>query len=159
MLRGNVWRWMRRAYEVSRRSNCVRRSVGAVLVRDNIELISGSNGVDRTFESCLSAGCPRCATGGVVGIGYELCICVHAGQDAITRAARDGIAIGNATAYVTLRPCLTCLTLMINSGIKRVFYCEDWSFTPESEVVYQLIAKQMTEFERVPISSEGLAPE
>jgi dCMP deaminase len=150
---------MQRAYEASTGSNCARRSVGAVLVKNGTELISGSNGVNRQLRSCLDAGCPRCTAGGVVGLGYEFCICVHAEQDAIAHAARDGIAIGGATAFITLRPCLTCLTMMINAGITHVYYAEDWSLAPEPEKVYQMIAAQLERFERIPIARDAVSEE
>jgi dCMP deaminase len=151
--------WIQRALQASTASNCARRSVGAVIVKSGAELISGSNGVNRLFRSCLDAGCPRCAAGGIVGLGYEFCICVHAEQDAITHAARDGIAIGGATAFITLRPCLTCLTMMINTGITHVYYAEDWSLPPEPEKVYQMVAAQLEKFERVPIAGEAVSDE
>jgi len=149
-----IWQWMQRAYQVSATSNCARRSVGAVLVKDGKELLSGSNGVNRRFRSCLDASCPRCIAGGVVGLGYDFCICVHAEQETMTRGARDGIAIGGAAAFVTLRPCLNCLTMMISAGITRVFYAEDWSYAPELEKVYQTVAEELVRFERVPIEQE-----
>jgi len=151
--------WIQRAYRASAASNCARRSVGAILVKDDKELIAGSNGVDRRFRSCLDAGCPRCTAGGVVGLGYEFCICVHAEQDVMTRAARDGIATDGSTAFITLRPCLTCLTMMINAGIKQVHYSEDWSLAPELEKVYQSIAGQLEKFERVPLDREAVSEE
>lgn len=125
-----------------------------MLVREATELVSGSNGVNRRFQSCLDAGCPRCAAGGVVGLGYEFCICVHAEQDVIAHAARDGIAVGGATAFITLRPCLTCLTMMIDAGITQVYYAEDWSLPPDLEPVYQTIAAQLDFFERMPTVPE-----
>jgi dCMP deaminase len=154
-----TWQWMRRAYEASAGSNCARRSVGAVVVKNGAELMAGSNGVDRRLRSCLDAGCPRCAAGGVVGLGYEFCICVHAEQDAIAHAARDGVAIGGTAAFVTLRPCLTCLTMMIEAGITHVYYAEDWSFASEMETVYQAIAAQLECFERMPIALEAASEE
>jgi dCMP deaminase len=154
-----VGQWIQRAYKGSAASNCVRRSVGAVLVRNGVEVIAGSNGVNRRFRSCLEAGCPRCTAGGVVGLGYEFCIWVHAEQDAITRAARDGTAIGGSTAFITLRPCLTCLTMMISAGIRCVYYAEDWSLAPELEAVYQSVAGQLEGFERVPLAQEAVSEE
>jgi dCMP deaminase len=145
-------KWIKRAYDISRNSNCARRSVGAVLVRDEVEIIAGTNGVNRRFRDCVDAGCPRCTAGGIVGHGYELCICVHAEQDAISSAAREGIAVEGASAFLTLRPCLTCLTLMVNAGLVRVHFCEDWTYTAGIEAVYRSVAQDLELFESVPVS-------
>jgi len=122
------------AGRVSARSNCVRRSVGAVLIRDGRVIAEGWNGVSVDFTDCREAGCPRCINGGETGSGYETCICIHAEQRAIADAARRGIATSDCTMYVTLRPCLQCLAISIAAGVKRIFYSgEEWEYPAEVE--------------------------
>lgn len=142
--------WIDDAHDASKGSNCARRAVGAVFVRENRLIISGRNGVNGSFKDCIEAGCPRCRSGGKLGVGYDLCLCVHAEQNAIAEAARTGIAIEGCSAYVTLRPCLTCLALMLASGIVEVFYDEDWLYEDEVEEAYRGVANQFAKFTRIP---------
>jgi len=125
------------ARHVSTEGNCARRYVGAVIVRNGEVISTGANGVAPEFSNCIEAGCPRCVSGGSLGIGYDLCICIHAEQKAVTNAARDGISVEGGTMYVNLRPCLNCLVVAHNAGIKRLFYEEGWSYPPDIEKVYQ----------------------
>src|SRR5450755_3761317 len=99
------------ARQVSRKSNCSSRQVGAVIVKDSVALTEGFNGVSSRFENCKIAGCKRCTLGGLTGVGYDNCICIHAEQRAIATAAAKGIPVSGAALYLTLRPCLQCLLL------------------------------------------------
>ncbi len=112
------------AKDVSERSNCCRRKVGAVIVKDNHIVSTGYNGTPYKTTNCFDGGCPRCSSEHHTGEKLEECLCVHAEQNAICQAARLGNAIDGADIYITCSPCLTCLKLLINSGIKRVVYSE-----------------------------------
>jgi dCMP deaminase len=152
--------WMATAKEVGSRSNCVRRSVGAVLVKNGSVISKGWNGVSADFADCRAAGCPRCIRGGETGSGYESCICIHAEQRAIAHAARNGIDTSGCTMYVTLRPCLQCLAISIAAGVTEVVYSgEEWEYPPDVEQVYHILSDQFETFRRVEeIQSSGITP-
>lgn len=120
--------FMETAQVVAKRSNCCRRKVGAVVMKDNHILSTGYNGTPRGVRNCFDGGCPRCAGKVASGTHLEECLCTHAEQNAICQAAYYGIAISGATIYITISPCLTCAKLIINSGIKEVVYGGDYAF-------------------------------
>ena len=113
---------------VAKRSNCVRRHVAAVIVKDRHILSTGYNGTPHGTENCFAGGCPRCSGRVKSGTHLEECLCVHAEQNAICQAALHGHAIEGATIYITISPCLTCAKLIINSGISEVVYGGDYAF-------------------------------
>lgn len=124
MIDSTVMKWdayfLNIAQAIKLRSSCVRRQVGAVIVKDNRLLATGYNGTPRGIANCNDGGCPRCNSGAPSGTGLEDCICIHAEQNAILQAARYGIRIEGADMYCTLFPCKDCAKLMINAGIVRV---------------------------------------
>ena len=113
---------------VASRSNCSRRHVAAVIVKDRHILSTGYNGTPHGVRNCFAGGCPRCAHTTKSGSRLEECLCVHAEQNAICQAALHGHAIEGATVYVTISPCLTCAKLIINSGIQEVVYGGEYAF-------------------------------
>ena len=113
---------------VASRSNCSRRHVAAVVVRDRHILSTGYNGTPHGVVNCFAGGCPRCAHTSESGTHLEECLCVHAEQNAICQAALHGHAIEGSTIYITISPCLTCAKLIINSGISEVVYGGDDAF-------------------------------
>ena len=119
--------FMEIARVVAKRSNCSRRQVAAVIVKDNHLLSTGYNGTPRGVKNCFDGGCPRCAGHTPSGSHLEECLCVHAEQNAICQAARYGIDVSGSTIYITLSPCLTCAKLIINAGIKEVVYAGDYT--------------------------------
>ena len=120
--------FMEIAAVVAKRSNCLRRSVGAVIMKDNHILSAGYNGTPKGVTNCFEGGCPRCAGKVASGTHLEECLCTHAEQNAICQAAFHGSAVRGATIYVTLSPCLTCAKLIVNSGIAEVVYGGDYAF-------------------------------
>ena len=120
--------FMNIAEVVASRSNCSRRHVGAVIVRNRHILATGYNGTPHGVTNCFAGGCPRCANAKKSGEHLEECLCVHAEQNAICQAALHGHAIEDSTIYVTISPCLTCAKLIINSGVKEVVYGGEYSF-------------------------------
>lgn len=113
------------AVGVSSRAECVGLKVGAVLVRGNRVVSTGYNGAPEGFGNCSDGGvCPRCDERETFGSGngYDKCICVHAEMNAIAAAARFGMAIEGATAYVTHQPCITCAKELIQAGVRRVYF-------------------------------------
>jgi dCMP deaminase len=112
---------------VSKRSTCVRRKVGAVLVRDKRILSTGYNGAPSGLRHCLDIGCLRKQMKVPSGERHELCRGLHAEQNAIIQAALHGVSIKDATMYCTNHPCIICSKMIINSGIKRVIYRDGYS--------------------------------
>ena len=105
---------------VSRRSTCLRRSVGAVVVKDKRILATGYNGAPSGLRHCVEVGCLREKMNIASGERHELCRGLHAEQNAIIQAALHGVSIEGGTIYVTHQPCITCAKMIINSGILRV---------------------------------------
>lgn len=114
---------------ISQRSTCTRRKVGAVLVRDNMVLTSGYNGVPRTVKHCSEAGCIRDQMNVPSGQRHELCRGLHAEQNAIIQAAHHGIDLKGSTLFCTTKPCIICTKMIINAGISRVRYITDYDDT------------------------------
>jgi dCMP deaminase len=142
--------WISLAELTAKRSNCVRRSVGAVLIKDGEVLAEGWNGVSDDYPNCRVAGCPRCIGGGDTGSGYENCICIHAEQRAIAEAARNGTATNDSAIYVNLRPCLQCLAICKAAGVREVYYSgEEWEYPAEVEKIYHVLSDQFAIFSRI----------
>jgi dCMP deaminase len=111
---------------VARRSTCLRRHVGAVLVRDERIIATGYNGAPQGLQHCLEAGCLRAEQGVPSGERYELCRGVHAEQNALVNAARYGVSTLGAVLYCTNQPCLLCARMLINAGVRRVVHRGDF---------------------------------
>ena len=105
---------------VSRRSTCLRRAVGAVLVRDRRILTTGYNGAPSGLAHCLDAGCLRDELKVPSGERHELCRGTHAEQNAIIQAALHGVSTKDAVMYCTHQPCVLCAKMMVIAGIVRV---------------------------------------
>jgi dCMP deaminase len=139
--------YMNLALAVRRRANCVGTRVGAILVKDNRVRATGYNGVPENMTNCDEGGCERCANREQYrgGEGYDLCICVHAEQNALMVAARYGISVNGAIIYTTVRPCFGCTKELLQAGVVGVRYLYDWKPRPESEGAYKLIQGRFTE--------------
>lgn len=108
---------------VSTRATCLRRKVGAVIVRDRRILTTGYNGPPRNIVHCEDrGGCLRDELKIPSGQRMELSRAIHAEQNAIIQAAKVGISIQDSTLYVTTHPCFTCAKMLINAGIKEIIY-------------------------------------
>ncbi|MBN2203979.1 MAG: cytidine/deoxycytidylate deaminase family protein [Thermoleophilia bacterium] len=114
------------ARQAATRSTCLRRQVGAVLVRDKRILATGYNGAPRGVAHCLDVGCLRDELGIPSGERQELCRAIHAEQNAIIQAALHGVAIEGATLYTTLHPCVLCAKMLINCGVREIHYLEGY---------------------------------
>jgi len=111
---------------VSRRSTCLRRKVGAILVRDKRILATGYNGPPTGITHCSEVGCLRDRMGVPSGERHELCRGLHAEQNAIIQAALYGVSTKGSTIYCTNHPCIICSKMIINSGIVSFVYGEDY---------------------------------
>jgi len=110
------------AQMVAGRSTCLRRHVGAVLVRKERIIATGYNGAPRALGHCLDMGCLREEMGIPSGHRYELCRGVHAEQNAIINAAYYGVSTQDTVLYCTNQPCIICARMLINAGIIRVVH-------------------------------------
>ena len=111
----------------ARRSTCLRRNVGAVVVLDKRIIATGYNGAPRGIMHCEErGGCLREKMGIPSGERHELCMALHAEQNAIIQAASMGQSIEGSTIYVTHQPCVICAKMIINAGIKRIVVREGY---------------------------------
>jgi dCMP deaminase len=142
------------ALAVREKANCKGNRIGAVIVRGNRVVSTGYNGVPEGMENCLDGGCLRCENSGTIfpsGTGYDLCICVHAEQNAILAAARFGIAVEGGTLYTTMRPCFGCAKELLQAKIERVVYLHEWSpDDPDPKMKAKKIAEYKKIFARIP---------
>ncbi|MFW6142217.1 MAG: deoxycytidylate deaminase [Candidatus Saliniplasma sp.] len=104
------------------RSTCLRRKVGAVIVKDKQVLSTGYNGAPKELPHCEKVGCRREKMKVKSGTRHELCRGVHAEQNAVIQAAVFGVSVKNATLYCTHHPCVLCMKILINADIKRIVY-------------------------------------
>ena len=112
---------------VAKRSTCLRRQVGALLVKDKKILATGYNGAPSRVAHCLDIGCLRQKRGIPSGERHELCRGLHAEQNAIIQAAYHGVEIRGATLYCTNHPCIICSKMIINAGIEKIVYAEGYA--------------------------------
>jgi len=125
------------ARQVSKESNCIRRQVGAVIVRESVVIARACNGTPAGVKPCSEGGCLRCQSGAVSGQEYEACLCTHAEQKAIAVAAKEGVSTEGGVLYCTLRPCLTCAMTCLESGIRHITYGDDILFAQDVEDAYR----------------------
>ncbi|MBW2145522.1 MAG: cytidine/deoxycytidylate deaminase family protein [Deltaproteobacteria bacterium] len=112
---------------VAKRSTCLRRQVGAVLVKDKRILATGYNGAPMGLRHCAEIGCLRAQQGVPSGERHELCRGLHAEQNAIIQAAYHGITIKGSNLYCTNQPCIICTKMLINSGIVRILFLDGYA--------------------------------
>ena len=118
--------FMRMAELVATRSTCLRRKVGAVIVKEKRVLTTGYNGAPRGLAHCEDVGCLREQNNIASGTRHELCRGVHAEQNAVIQAAYFGVSITGGTIYSTTFPCVLCAKILINAGISEVVYMDDY---------------------------------
>ena len=118
--------FMNIARVVATRSNCVKRHVAAVIVKDKRIVSTGYNGTPRGIRNCDEGGCPRCNSFADSGTKLDECMCSHGEENAIVQASYHGISIKDATIYTTFSPCLMCTKMIINSGMKEVVYNSEY---------------------------------
>ena len=111
---------------VAKRSTCLRRHVGAVLVKDKSIISTGYNGTPRGLPHCLDIGCLREEMNVPSGERHELCRGLHAEQNAIIQAAYHGVNIKGSIMFCTNQPCLICTKMLINAGIKKIIYLDGY---------------------------------
>ncbi len=108
------------------RSTCLRRQVGAVIVKNKKVLATGYNGSPSGLRHCLDIGCLREELGIPSGQRHELCRAIHAEQNAIIQAATSGISIEGGILYSTTFPCILCAKMLINAGVKEIYVAQGY---------------------------------
>ena len=120
---------------VASRSSCLRRQVGAILVKDKNILATGYNGTPSGIAHCSETGCLRDKLGVPSGERHELCRGLHAEQNAIIQAAKHGVNIAGATLFCTFSPCIICAKMLINAGVKKIIYVEGYPDSLANEML------------------------
>ena len=132
--------FMEIAHLVAKRSTCLRRQVGAVLVREKRLLATGYNGAPSGMEHCEAVGCLRARLGIPSGERHELCRGIHAEQNVIIQAARHGISTEGATLFCTISPCFICAKMLVQAGVRHVVYGEGYP----DEKALEMLSGQIT---------------
>ena len=133
--------FMEMAYLASTRSTCLRRQVGAVIVKDNQIISTGYNGAPKHIRHCAITGCLREQLKVPSGERHELCRGVHAEQNAVIQAAINGTSIRGASLYCTNQPCVICSKILINAEIKIIYITEPY----EDKLAQELLAEAEVE--------------
>src|SRR5262252_5670540 len=129
--------FMNIAKVVASRSNCMKRKVAAIIVRDKRVVSTGYNGTPRGTRNCNEGGCPRCNNLATSGTALDECLCSHGEENAIVQASYHGVSLKDAIIYTTFAPCLQCSKMIINSGIHEVIYNMDYPLNESSFRLFQ----------------------
>jgi dCMP deaminase len=129
--------FMNIAKVVASRSNCMKRKVAAIIVRDKRVISTGYNGTPRGTRNCNEGGCPRCNNFAASGTALDECLCSHGEENAIVQASYHGVSLKDAIIYTTFAPCLQCTKMIINSGIHEVIYNMDYPLNESSFRLFQ----------------------
>jgi dCMP deaminase len=124
--------FMKIAQVAALRSNCVKRKVGAVIVRDKRVISTGYNGTPRGTKNCYEGGCPRCNSLADSGTRLDECLCSHGEENSITQAAYHGVSVKDATLFTTFAPCLMCTKMIINAGLREIVFNQDYPLNNSS---------------------------
>ncbi len=134
---------------VSMRSTCLRRNVGAVIVKNKRILASGYNGAPSGLRHCAEVTCLREKMNVASGERHELCRGLHAEQNAIIQAAYHGVSINGAELYCTHLPCSICIKMLINAGIGEIYYEEGYPDDLSLDMIGESKIK-LTKLDRIP---------
>lgn len=129
--------FMNIARTVSSRSNCVKRKVAAVVVKDKRIVSTGYNGTPRGTKNCNEGGCPRCNSYAAAGSNLGDCVCSHGEENAIVQAAYHGVSLKDGTLYTTFSPCIMCTKMIINAGITEVVYNLDYPLPASAKKLFK----------------------
>ncbi len=138
---------------VSKRSTCLRRSVGALIVKNKRILATGYNGAPSGLKHCIEVGCLREQMKVASGERHELCRGLHAEQNAIIQAAFHGVSIEGAHVYCTHLPCSICIKMLINAGIEKVSYLDGYP----DELSLKMIDESSIEMRKISLPTTGCA--
>jgi len=127
--------YMKLAHVVKERSNCMKRSVGSIIVKSNRIVSTGYNGVPGQLKNCYQGGCKRCNDNFAQGVGLDNCNCLHAEEGAVCEVSLNKSK--GATIYITLSPCRWCVKVIIAVGITRVVYDEKYNHDGSMELLQE----------------------
>ncbi|KAK9463008.1 cytidine deaminase-like protein [Lipomyces oligophaga] len=119
--------FMQLANLAARRSNCMKRRVGCVLVRGKRVIATGYNGTPRGIRNCNEGGCSRCNSGATAGGNLATCLCLHAEENALLEAGRERVLGEDSVLYCNTCPCLTCTIKIVQMGLNEVVYANSYS--------------------------------
>lgn len=136
--------FMEMAVVASKRATCLRRKVGAVIVKDKRILSTGYNGTPKGLPHCEEVGCLREQLKVPSGKMHELCRGIHAEQNSIIQAAVHGVSVDGGTIYCTHQPCVVCTKIIINAGIRRIVYANPYPDALAEEMVKQVKDLEIT---------------
>ncbi|KAJ2159584.1 Deoxycytidine monophosphate (dCMP) deaminase [Coemansia sp. RSA 552] len=109
------------------RSNCMKRRVGCILVKDHQIIATGYNGTPKGVANCNEGGCPRCNAGTPCGVSLDHCLCIHAEENALLEAGRGRVDTAeNVVLYCNTCPCLGCAKKIVQVGVKVVVYSKGY---------------------------------
>lgn len=144
--------FMRLADLAAHRSNCMKRRVGCVIVREKRVISTGYNGTPRGMTNCNEGGCPRCNNSARTGVDLSTCLCLHAEENALLEAGRDRIG-ETAILYCNTCPCLTCSVKITQVGISEVVYNQGYLVDTKTAAIFAESGVRLRQF--IP-PSEGL---
>ncbi|HRU22363.1 MAG TPA: dCMP deaminase family protein [Candidatus Latescibacteria bacterium] len=146
--------FMRIAQLVAERSTCTRAKIGAVIVRERSIIATGYNGSPAGMPHCTEVGCLVYRSTAPDGTVEENCFrTIHAEINAIAQAAKHGNSIDGASIYITATPCIHCLKVLINVGIKRIFYAKPYKLQTIEEMV-RISGIELVQVEVEPLPEE-----
>ncbi len=134
------------------RSNCLKRKVAAIIVREKRIISTGYNGTPRGTRNCNEGGCPRCNSLATSGSSLNQCLCSHGEENAIVQAAYHGVGLSDSTIYSTFAPCLLCAKMIINSGISAVIYNQDY---PLNDSAFNLFEEAGVKVRKLEVEQKG----
>jgi len=123
------------AEKVAERSTCLRRKVGAVLVKDKQIISTGYNGAPKDASHCEEVGCLREENDVPSGERHELCRGAHAEANAVSQSAQHGVSTEGSTLYCTTYPCPMCAKTLINAGVEKIYYSGDYGDSLASDLL------------------------
>lgn len=141
--------FMQLASLAAQRSNCMKRRVGCVLVREKRVISTGYNGTPRGLKNCGEGGCSRCNSGQGSGAALATCLCIHAEENALLEAGRERVREG-AVLYCDTCPCLTCSIKIAQVGISEVVYSQGYSMDGATAAVFREAGVRLRQF--IPVS-------
>jgi len=134
----------------AQRSNCMKRRVGCVVVRDKRVISTGYNGTPRGLRNCGEGGCGRCNEAQGSGHGLATCLCMHAEENALLEAGRERLGREGTVLYCDTCPCLTCSIKIAQVGVSEVVYNHGYSMDTATAAVFREAGVKLRQF--VPVS-------
>ncbi|KAI9004049.1 cytidine deaminase-like protein [Gaertneriomyces semiglobifer] len=130
----------------AKRSNCMKRRVGCILVKDRRVISTGYNGTPRGVPNCSEGGCPRCNSNSRCGTGLDVCLCLHAEENALLEAGRERVDSGEVILYCNTCPCLGCAKKIVQVGVKQVVYSQAYGMDGMTADLFKTAGVKLRQF-------------